>query len=191
MIRMTAMLIAGLGTALSAPAAIAQSAPAEHSTATNSRSTPTAFRDEIMEHFERSTRKLTTLAEAIPEELYTWSPGEEVMSIARVYAHIARYNYMYPATALGVPAPDGRDQPEIEQITDKARVTMLLRESIEHVRQLANRMTEDDLAHPTRLYGRDIAKWAVLLQLVSHMNEHVGQSVAYARMNGIVPPWSR
>jgi uncharacterized damage-inducible protein DinB len=42
----------------------------------------------------------------------------------------------------------------------------------------------------TRLYGRDVGEWAVLLQLVTHMNEHLGQSIAYARMNGVTPPWS-
>ncbi len=51
-------------------------------------------------------------------------------------------------------------------------------------------MSEADLTRQTPLYGRDVAGWAVLFQLLAHMNEHVGQSVAYARMNGIVPPWS-
>ena len=52
-------------------------------------------------------------------------------------------------------------------------------------------MGEEALTAETRLYGRRVAGWAVLFQLLSHMNEHVGQSVAYARMNGIAPPWSR
>jgi hypothetical protein len=52
-------------------------------------------------------------------------------------------------------------------------------------------MSATDLDRDTELYGRDVGEWAVLFQLVAHMNEHLGQSVAYARMNGIVPPWSR
>lgn len=151
----------------------------------------TDYRDEVMEHFERSTSKLTALADAMPEELYSWRPGEGVMSIAQVYMHIARYNFLYPETALGIRAPKGIDVPNLESITEKARVTKLLAQSIEHARKLAHRMTEKDLARPTVLYGREVPRWAVLLQLVAHMNEHVGQSVAYARMNGVVPPWSR
>ena len=56
----------------------------------------------------------------------------------------------------------------------------------------AARMALDDaaLASDTRLYGRTVDRWAVLVQLVAHMNEHLGQSIAYARMNGVVPPWS-
>jgi uncharacterized damage-inducible protein DinB len=131
------------------------------------------------------------LSEVIPAELYAWSPGEDVMSIGRVYAHIARYNYLYLEESLGVAAPPGVDWQNFESITDKATIVGLLEESIEHVRRSVNGMDESDLTGMTTLYGRQVAGWAVLFQLLAHMNEHVGQSVAYARMNGIVPPWSR
>ncbi len=154
-------------------------------------SAATDYRDEIMRHFEQSTRKLTSLAEAVPGELYTWRPGEGIMSIAQVYMHIARYNYMYPETSLGIAAPQEIDLDNLESITDKTQVTALLKRSVTHVRELAAQMSERDLNRPTMLYGREVPGWAVLLQLVAHMNEHVGQSVSYARMNNIVPPWSR
>lgn len=153
--------------------------------------TPTAFRDEFLEHFERSSRKVVMLAEAMPATLYDWSPGEGVMSVGRVYMHIARYNYLYPATSLDVPAPPDIDMDHMEEVTDKETVLEQLRRSVEHVRVIAGDMQSDALTRTTRLYGREVAAWAVLFQLIAHMNEHVGQSVAYARMNGIVPPWSR
>ncbi len=149
------------------------------------------YRDDLLGHFERSSRKMELLSQAIPAELYTWSPGEGVMSIARVYMHIARYNYMYLEENLGIPAPSGVDWPNFESITDKAMVVDLLAKSIEHVKHSVGNMTEEDLLRETTLYGRQVAGWAVLVQLVAHMNEHVGQSIAYARMNDIVPPWSR
>ena len=62
---------------------------------------------------------------------------------------------------------------------------------MEHVRGVAGQMTADQLDRTTQLYGRDVGEWAVLFQLIAHMNEHLGQSIAYARMNGVVPPWSR
>jgi uncharacterized damage-inducible protein DinB len=144
-----------------------------------------------MSHFERSTRKLVMLSREVPADLYTWSPGEGVMSIARVYAHLARYNYLYLEESLGIDAPAGVDWQNFESITDKATVVTLLEQSIEHVRTSVNSMNEADLTRSTILYGRNVAGWAVLFQLLAHMNEHTGQSVAYARMNGIVPPWSR
>jgi uncharacterized damage-inducible protein DinB len=153
---------------------------------------PPGFRDEFLRQFNNSMQKFIELAEAMPEERYGWSPGEGVMPVARVYAHVARYNYYYPASSLGVPAPSGEDAESVEQTTvARAEVVELLRRSREHVRQAVRGMTDEQLAATTRMYGRDVPQWAVLLQLVAHMNEHLGQSIAYARMNGVVPPWSQ
>jgi len=154
-------------------------------------STPEDYRDEFAGHFDRSSRKVAMLSQEIPAELYAWSPGEGVMSIGRVYAHIASYNYLYLEESLGIDAPPGVDWQNFESITDKATIVELLEQSIEHVRASVNGMDESDLTRLTTLYGRQVAGWAVLFQLLAHMNEHVGQSVAYARMNGVVPPWSR
>jgi uncharacterized damage-inducible protein DinB len=154
-------------------------------------STPLDYRDEFADHFDRSAQKLVMLSKSIPANLYTWSPGEDVMSIAQVYMHIARYNYLYLEESLGIDAPLGVDWQNFESIRDKATVVKLLEQSIEHVRASVNDMGEAELTQPSMLYGRRVAGWAVLFQLLAHMNEHVGQSVAYARVNGIVPPWSR
>jgi uncharacterized damage-inducible protein DinB len=154
-------------------------------------SAPTDYRDEFLSHFNRSSRKLTMLSTAIPASLNTWSPGEGVMSIGRVYAHIARYNYMYLEESLDIDAPSGVDWPNFESITDKKTIVDLLAKSIEHVQAAVEHMDEERLTRSTMLYGRDVPGWAVLFQLLAHMNEHVGQSIAYARMNNIVPPWSR
>ncbi len=175
--KITSLCLVGVGLVMGASAGQAQSSPGD-------------FRDEFLDHFERSSQKIVSLAEAMPERLYTWSPGNDVMSVAQVYMHIARYNFMYLEDNLGVAAPKDIDLSTIESITTKSRVIPLLRSSVDHVRQATKRMTSDDLTSTTRLYGRQVAEWAVLFQLLAHMNEHVGQSVAYARTNGIVPPWS-
>ena len=78
-----------------------------------------------------------------------------------------------------------------ETVTDKAEALEVLSASMDHVRSVLEGMSDAELDAPTTLYGRDVANWAVLFQLVAHMNEHLGQSIAYARMNGVVPPWSR
>jgi uncharacterized damage-inducible protein DinB len=153
--------------------------------------TPPAIREEILRQFDASMRKFEALAQAMPESAYGWSPAEGVMPVARVFAHVARYNYYYPAEGLGTPPPAGVDLTTMEEITDKERIVALLASSGEHVRRLASQGSDADWSAHARLYNRDIARWGVLLQLVTHMNEHLGQSIAYARMNGVVPPWSR
>jgi uncharacterized damage-inducible protein DinB len=92
---------------------------------------------------------------------------------------------------MGIAPAAGIDPDTLERVVDKEQVVALLRLSSEHVRQAVRRMPEDQLAQPTMLYGRQVPQWSVLLQLVAHMNDHMGQSIAYARAAGVVPPWSR
>lgn len=150
------------------------------------------FRAEFKGQFEVTASKLLALSEAMPAESYTWSPMEGVMTVAHMYMHIASYNYMYPHLNLGVePPPEGLDYQSFEQdITTKEEVAPILAASMDHARAVVDAMSDEDLAAPVELYGRQVASWAVLLQLLTHMNEHLGQSIAYARMNHVVPPWS-
>jgi uncharacterized damage-inducible protein DinB len=152
---------------------------------------PAKVREEFLNHFEESMRKFIALAEAMPANKFTWSPGTGVMSVGRVYGHVARYNYMYPATSMGIATPAGVGLDTLENMTDKTQIVALLKRSTEHVRTNVTRLSDSDLARGTKLYGRDVQQWAVLMQLVAHMNEHLGQSIAYARMNAVVPPWSQ
>jgi len=163
----------------------------------SAQSAPPNFVDEFMGQFEASAEKMVALAEAMPADKYAWQPDEGVMSIVLVYMHIANYNYMYPDQMLGI-AADSYAAPGADTdystwetaVTEKQQAVQILSQSMDHVREVVRNMTAADLEEPAVLYGRDVAKWAVLLQLVTHMNEHVGQSIAYARMNGIVPPWA-
>lgn len=156
---------------------------------------PPDFLQEFEGQFGASARKLVALAEAMPESTYDWSPGEGVASVARVYMHIARYNYMYPHENMGrdtpVPPEEYARWEDAAGGMDKAEVVRILSESMDYVRGVAEAMDAEALDEPTMLYGRQVGEYAVLFQLIAHMNEHLGQSIAYARTNGVVPPWSR
>jgi uncharacterized damage-inducible protein DinB len=154
-------------------------------------STPEGFRGEFLRQFDSSMEKFEALARAMPESTYAWSPGPGVMPVARVYAHVARYNYYYPAESLGVQPPAGVNLAAMEAVDRKAELVSLLERSGEHVRRAVAAGSDADWSASTRLYGREVQRWTVLLQLLAHMNEHLGQSIAYARMNGVVPPWSQ
>lgn len=174
------VVAAGLSAA-SAAAASAQSAPPD-------------FLAEFEGQFDASARKLVSLAEAMPESAYAWSPGDGVASVARVYMHIARYNYMYPHENMGRPSPVTPDEyrrwEDVANDMTREEVVRMLAASMDYVREVAAETDVTALDRSTTLYGREVGEWAVLLQLVTHMNEHLGQSIAYARMNGVVPPWS-
>ena len=151
---------------------------------------PITIRDEMLSHFQRSSYKISELARVMPADKFSWAPGEGVMQVGEVYMHIARYNFMYLDENLGIAPPNGFDYADIESIRDKEKVREIYEMSVRHVNEQVGALTEAKLDGETELYGRTVQGWAVLLQLVSHMNEHVGQSVSYARMNGVVPPWS-
>ena len=138
-----------------------------------------------------SIRKVIALAEAMPADKYAWSPDKETMPVGQVYAHIARYNYYYPSTALRASVPAGIALDTLEAMRDKAAIVKLLRQSADYARNVITTLPDAQVDAATRLYGRTVPGWAVMLQLVAHMNEHLGQSIAYARSNGVVPPWSR
>ena len=159
--------------------------------AATAQTTPANARDELLMQFNNSASKFEALAAAMPAEKFTWSPGPGVMTVAHVYAHVARYNYAYLSQNMGAAAPRGIGLDTLERMTDKAQIVALLKSSAEYVRQGVRQMPEAQLGQSTQLYGRSVPQWSVLLQLVAHMNEHLGQSIAYARMNGVVPPWSR
>lgn len=148
-------------------------------------------RAEMLNHFNMSIRKVIALAEAMPADRYAWSPGQGVMPVGQVFAHIAHYNYRYPSTALGAKLPAGIGLDTLENLRDKAAIVKLLRESAEYARTAMTNLPDAKVDGATRLYGRSVPGWAVMLQLVAHMNEHLGQSIAYARSNGVVPPWSQ
>jgi uncharacterized damage-inducible protein DinB len=152
---------------------------------------PDGVRSELLRQFEWSMHRFIALAEAMPAEAYTWSPGEGVMEVGQVYMHVARYNFLYPVEFMGQPLPAGVDLDGMEAVREKEVVVRALEASRAYVREVVPGLSAEALGRETRLYGRDVPRWAVLVQLVTHMNEHLGQAIAYARMNDVVPPWSR
>lgn len=147
------------------------------------------FKEQFNRHFDYASRVLS-LAEEMPAENYSWRPDGEVFSVERVYTHIARYNFYYLEENLGISAPDDVDVENIESITGKEEVVDILKRSINHVKDAISTMPDSKLHEETELYGNTVNGQAVLMQLITHKSEHVGQAIAYARMNGIVPPWS-
>lgn len=109
--------------------------------------------------------------------------------MSEVFLHVAGSND-YMLTAVGIPSAAGEDDLE-HSTTDKAQVIAKLRESIAHVQAAIRAMPDANLDKATTLFGMDMSYRGVCLLLQSHEHEHLGQMIAYARSNGVVPPWSR
>lgn len=131
--------------------------------------------------------KIVRLAEATPAAKFNWRPAKDVRSFSEVYMHIAGGNY-FLCTFVGVDAPKSADDLET-RVTNKEEVIAELKRSFAHLRSAAAGVR--DLEKPVKMFGSQTTHRGVLLTALNHLHEHLGQSIAYARMNGITPPWSR
>ena len=147
------------------------------------------FRDLFLEQLKDVETKVVGLAEAMPQEKYTWRPEQGVRSVAEVFTHIAGANYFLPSF-IGVKAPS-TVTPAMSKETDKAKVVAALKDSFAHVREAVENMSDADLSKPAKLFGHETSYEGVLFLIANHMHEHLGQSIAYARTNGVTPPWSK
>ncbi len=170
--------------------ALAPSLVAAQAAAPAASAAPTSgLRSEFLFNISGVEREVVALAEKIPAEKYSWRPGEGVRSVSEVYMHIAGAQFLY-ASLLGVPIPAGFDQNFEKVYTDKAKVLEWLKLSFTNVKQAATTLPDSELDQTIKIFGRDGTKRSLLLRIISHGHEHLGQSIAYARMNGIVPPWT-
>ncbi len=147
------------------------------------------FRAEFLAGLAEVEEKLAGLAEAVPAEKYTWRPAEGVRSVSEVYMHVAGGNYFIPRS-FGAQPPEGIGR-DLETVTDKAKVVETLRQSIAHVRRAVLATPDSDLDREVDLFGGKSTVRGAMSLLANHMHEHLGQSIAYARMLGVTPPWSR
>ena len=135
-------------------------------------------------------KKFTTLAEAFPADKMTWRPGTGVRSVAEIFMHTAGANYGIP-NMMGVKTPEGFDGKTFEKsTTDKEQIVAALNKSFDSAHTAIAAMTNADFAKALPKLGPDANEGDVIYILVTHAHEHLGQSIAYARVNGVVPPWT-
>ncbi|MGZ8833931.1 MAG: DinB family protein [Thermoanaerobaculia bacterium] len=149
---------------------------------------PAGFRGELLTDLDDVQDKITRLATAIPAEKFTWRPSPGVRSVSEVFMHIAGGNY-FLATFVDEQPP--ADMPkDIEKVSEKTRVLTELKKSFDHLRRVIANESDADLDKSVSMFGTPSTHRHVFNTIMNHLHEHLGQSIAYARMNGIVPPWS-
>jgi len=154
-----------------------------------------AFQNDFLGQLDDVQKKVLSLEGAVPQDKFKWRPAPGVRSIAEAYLHIAFGNYLLTKVATGKepPADAGWEMngPKWDgKTTDKAEIKAILEKSFEHVRTVMKSVEDADLDKKVNFFGRELTSRAVLISLIGHLNEHMGQEVAYARSNGVVPPWS-
>jgi uncharacterized damage-inducible protein DinB len=148
------------------------------------------YRSEVLAEVTIQGDKFLRLAEALPADKYNWRPAPDVRSFAEVFLHVAAANFnVYKL--VGTPPPPGFDVKGFEKsTTDKAKVMATLKDSFTHARRAITAMPDADLDKSLDWFGGKNTERGVLLFITRHAAEHLGQSIAYARFIGVVPPWT-
>ncbi len=143
-------------------------------------------------------KKLVDLANAIPEAAYAWRPSAAARSVQETLLHVASDNYLIPI-AMGKPAPAGSGITSDfataaafeKKVMTKAQIVAELDASFKHLHQAMSLTTDGNLAETIKFFGQDWSRQRAMVLTVTHLHEHLGQMIAYARSNNVTPPWSR
>jgi uncharacterized damage-inducible protein DinB len=134
--------------------------------------------------------QLLALAEATPEEKFAWRPAPGVRSTSEVFMHIALANF-YLLSVTGPKMPADMKEGMEKSVTSKADVINWLKRSLDAVKSAHLAVTPKDLERKVHIEDRDATVDGMYLRIIVHANEHMGQLIAYARMTGVAPPWSK
>jgi len=136
------------------------------------------------------SQQLIALAEATPAEKFSWRPAPGVRSTSEVYMHIVTANF-YLLSVTGPKMPADLKESMGKTVTSKPEVIAWLKRSLEAVKTAHAGLTPKDLERKVKIADREATVDGMYLRIIVHANEHMGQLIAYARMTGVAPPWSK
>lgn len=136
------------------------------------------------------SKQLIALAQAFPAEKFAWRPAPGVRSASEVFMHVAITNF-YLLSVTGPKMPnDLTSGAQEKSVTDKTEVIRWLTRSLDAVKAAHAAIRPAELQRKVKVEGRDATVDGMYLRIIVHANEHMGQLIAYARTNGIAPPWA-
>ena len=154
---------------------------------------------DIVKDITQAEEKFVALAKAFTHENAMWRPAEGIRSSQEVLLHVAADNYFIPA-AMGIPAPAATKITATDfnavaafekQPLDQAATVAAIEASFDHIRTALTGISEARLNEKIKVFGQEFTVRQFVVLAATHMHEHLGQLIAYSRMNGVKPPWSR
>ena len=148
----------------------------------------------FLEDLDELQKKFVGLAEAFPPDKYTWRPMEGVRSVSEVLMLVAFEGYSFVPNSFGAKPADLGSREEaakLRTLSDKAQVIDHLKKGFAHAKQQLGGVDPAGLTTPRKFFGQDMTIAQIGDRIAGDMHEHLGQLIAYARMNHIVPPWSK
>ena len=185
--------------ALAAALIAATALPAAAQQPTTARGAATGLTADLLTDLGQLEKKMVGLARAIPADKYAWRPGQGVRSVGEVFLHVAADNYLLPATlghaadpATGIKSGDFKTAQAYEsRPLDRDATIAELEKSFAHLRKSLSGTPAARLSERVALFGQTFTVQQTWILTTTHLHEHLGQMIAYARSNGVVPPWAR
>jgi hypothetical protein len=156
----------------------------------------TEVRKQFMSDLDTLHAKFTALANAFPAEKYAWRPMPGVRSVGEVFMHVASEFYVYSPMAYGakpspvIPQTRGAMQ-KFEQTSTRADVLKHLSDSFAYCQATLTALDPSSLTGTKKLFGGNYTIIETSFGMTADLHEHLGQLIAYARINGIKPPWTK
>jgi hypothetical protein len=153
-----------------------------------------ALKASFLADLDTMQKKYVGLAEAFPPDKYTWRPMDGVRSVSEVLMLVAFEGYNFVPTSFGAKPADLGSKEEastLRTLSDKTQVIAHLNKGFAHAKQALEAVDPGTLTGKRKLFGAERNSIDIALLVGGDMHEHLGQLIAYARMNHIVPPWSK
>jgi uncharacterized damage-inducible protein DinB len=152
------------------------------------------FCEEMIGQLDFVEGRLLQLADAVPQGKYNWRPAEGIRSIGEAYLHAAFGNYAFIKFA-GHEVPKSANfemnpQKWDTATTDKKEIAKIVKTSFADAKKMVRNISEKELNEVIQAFGMEMTKRNFMVTMIGHLHEHLGQSIAYARSNDVVPPWS-
>jgi uncharacterized damage-inducible protein DinB len=147
---------------------------------------PAKFQAAFGEDAGTLSKKFTGLAQVMAGK-YDWKPGQGVRSVGDVFNLIVEENGLLADALTGKTNTGAEPAP----ITDPGKMQDALKASYANLQKAITGLSDNDLQKHVKLFGEDMTKQDAVMLILEDQHEHLGQSIAYARSNGVVPPWSK
>ena len=191
-------LAAALLAATAVPAAAqapAQAAPVKPAPAVAT----AALANDLLQDLGQLEKKTMALVRAIPADKWNWRPSEGARSVGEVLLHVAADNYLLPAALGYTPDPStgikGDDYKTAQAFEsrklDRDATIAELEKSFAFLRASLTATTQEKLGSEVSLFGQKFSGQQTWILTATHLHEHLGQLIAYARANNVTPPWSQ
>src|SRR5437870_1277958 len=132
--------------------------------------------------------KFLGLAQAFPQDKYAWRPMDGVRSVSEVLMLAAMEGYSFVPTSFGAKAADLGSREEaakLRELTDKTQIIDHLNKGFAHAKKELEGLDASAMTGKRKVMGRDMAASQTALAIEGDLHEHLGQMIAYARMNKI------